>query len=239
MKTSRAFTLVELLVVIAVISALLALLLPSLQAARDQARKLQCANTLRTLTTTILYYGNDHKLFGPPHEPTATTESGLFNWLVGSDAQDSFPEFKGLDPYFSFRTSRTSADRTYNSKKFYWSARGCPDSPYQVNSPCFTPNDRILNLRSSINWKRLDSILLPSNTLLATEINNRQGMPDFRTTITTDITSIAYLVNLRHRRGGINIGFVDGHVDFRLYNWNNYRFYDRPITLIPSYDDNP
>ncbi len=49
MNQSRAFTLVELLVAIAIIGILIGMLLPAIQAAREAARRAQCANNVRQL----------------------------------------------------------------------------------------------------------------------------------------------------------------------------------------------
>lgn len=59
--TRRAFTLVELLVVIAIIALLVAILLPALANARKAARAAACLANLRSMGQGLTLYNSDHK----------------------------------------------------------------------------------------------------------------------------------------------------------------------------------
>jgi prepilin-type N-terminal cleavage/methylation domain-containing protein/prepilin-type processing-associated H-X9-DG protein len=81
----RAFTLVELLVVISIIGMLMALLLPAVMSARESSRANTCRNNMRNLGTAILNYEVSRKRFpgynnnvGP--QPTAEA-NGDRSWI--------------------------------------------------------------------------------------------------------------------------------------------------------------
>ena len=65
MNTRRGFTLVEVLVVIAIIGVMIALLLPAVQAAKEAARRAYCANNLKQFGLAVQNYEGVNKTFPP------------------------------------------------------------------------------------------------------------------------------------------------------------------------------
>jgi prepilin-type N-terminal cleavage/methylation domain-containing protein len=69
MGAGAGFSLIELLMVLAIIAALAALLLPALAGARDKGRQLACENNLKQLVTSVLMYAADNEGKLPQNYP--------------------------------------------------------------------------------------------------------------------------------------------------------------------------
>jgi prepilin-type N-terminal cleavage/methylation domain-containing protein/prepilin-type processing-associated H-X9-DG protein len=126
----NAFTLIELLVVICVMGILMAVLLPSLSAARRRSRTVLCAANLRTLGQATAMYLDENENF-------------YFEYYLNIPAAD--PRGKGRLWWFGFEangpgtTANRPLDKTLSPLAPYTQALDtrilCPDFPY--NDPAF------------------------------------------------------------------------------------------------------
>ncbi len=115
-----AFTLLELLTVIAIIGVLIALLLPAVQSVRETSRRMKCCNNLRQIGLAILSYENTHRNFPPSH--SRDPDHGVLALLL------PFMEQRALHEKYDFEhnwdSSANKAARETNVALFI-----CPSAP--------------------------------------------------------------------------------------------------------------
>jgi prepilin-type N-terminal cleavage/methylation domain-containing protein/prepilin-type processing-associated H-X9-DG protein len=128
LRRLRAFTLVELLVVIGIIAILVAILLPALTAARRQAQAVKCAAALREIGNCFKLYENENRGYAPP----AKTNSNYRISYASVDSNAAQYWWFFLAKYVTKTTQGTAtpsaAERALAQRSILW---GCPSfSPY-------------------------------------------------------------------------------------------------------------
>ena len=88
-RNLNIFTLIELLIVIAIIAILAAMLLPALNRARERAKTITCTNNLKQVGTNQAFYANDSGQYYPVQAFDQWGYDGSFVWVLQKDFFDT------------------------------------------------------------------------------------------------------------------------------------------------------
>ncbi len=209
-RARAGFTLVELLVVVAIVSVLMALLVPALSAAKDLANRAACASNMKQIGLGLMMYADDHKGVVVPGclQPLPSVwqyaHKSLFSYVSGDQGYEVWrcPEC---------RVNNTAAVFTDQNQYFY--------GGYGAN---------IRHILLDCNWgakpHNLSALKRPSALLAFAESVSLRPDAGYMWIFCPDCGgSMAYAppdypqcLSQRHNRSN-NCLYVDGHVKTNLY----------------------
>lgn len=156
--SARAFTLVELLVVIGIIAVLVGILLPALSSARERGKAISCQSNLKQIVTAAFSYAAEHKDSLPfgftwnrvnPASPSAGPVSGTSDWISWFTALNKYmnkrAEFVSVPyPGYNFTTLDKPVAEAFK----------CPSAaPNFVQQVHYYNNGTAMpNLRNEVYW---------------------------------------------------------------------------------------
>ena len=190
-----AFSLVELLVIIACIAVLAGILIPVVNTVREKSRTTQCANNMRQLGTAFNLYVAENNM-RVPNQPTGVVAPG-----------NNVTYWERLAPYTGFTGEMRASDEAARGSVMH-----CPNHTewegafsYFANRYLFTPSDDI----------RVNRIERPSEKILFYEVHTRMqwAIASYYGGGTGKPPYFPFFTHHAHK-GGSNFVFVDGHVEF-------------------------
>lgn len=224
----KAFTLVELLVVIAIMAILMAILLPALSKAREQARTTVCKTNLKTQWTACTMYMDDYGGRFP------TSDASYYGWggKQGTEIDSYEEEFarsastRLLNKYVG-RLGTVDIDDMDNALKVFQcpSDRGCFGGAWN-DSAIFGGPDRLPSAWETLGYSYHYNCAALNNDydkgLLGKKLSVVR-LPD-EVLLVGDWTMTTYFLNYnpfeeaywhnRQELGWSNVAFVDGHVEY-------------------------
>lgn len=233
--TCRAFTLLELFVVIAIIALLAALLLPALSQARTRGHTVVCLSNLRQVTLALHFYADDHAdelpyNFGVADTKKTINEGSFLNWVNNVMSWELDPDNTnhlwlsrgGLGTYVgdvAARLYRCPADRVVSDlqRQAGWTARVRSISMNAMigNAGEFTRSGSNVNNPAYRQFFKLSHIPQHAQLFALIEehpdsINDGYFLNRFADEEWLDLPA-------SNHGGGASVAFADGHVVARRW----------------------
>jgi prepilin-type N-terminal cleavage/methylation domain-containing protein/prepilin-type processing-associated H-X9-DG protein len=224
MRPRRGFTLIELLVVVTVIAVLMAVLLPSLRAAREHGKRAACLNNLRQLTMAWIMYadGNDGEIC------TAWAGNDPAAW-VGRPAENALPPAQ-------IRTVEGGVLFPYvKNRKLYICPTGIRGElvTYSIVGSMWGPRETHSGIPEHRIFRRRIEIERPGERFVFLDEGKWPGSPWgvwYDRPMWWDIPTV------RHS-DGTNWSYADGHSEY--HKWRHKRTKALALKLPPYQNVNP
>jgi prepilin-type processing-associated H-X9-DG protein/prepilin-type N-terminal cleavage/methylation domain-containing protein len=130
-RVRRAFSLVEVLVVITLIAVLIALLLPAVQAARARARRMGCVNNLKQLALANMSYESTHHVYPTGGQWMLIPSGAAAGWRRNQSCFVPLLPFAEQAPLYNAVNQQFALNQAQNTTVLGvgWSTLWCPDDP--------------------------------------------------------------------------------------------------------------
>jgi prepilin-type N-terminal cleavage/methylation domain-containing protein len=221
----RAFTLLELLVVIAVIGIIAALLLPGLSHVQAKARRATCLGNLKQINLGLRMYADDNGDTLPNTNAVMVAYKRLMKTYVGLEAPSS-PN----DHLFTCPADRFVVDTLQNVRL---AGSIHEDAAWDFSSYGFNGLNRMSESLPGVAGRKLSSIHEPAQTVLLAEVSALRGF-SWHAPANPPVVNNAPSVT----------SFADGHVDYIKIYWDGYLgktdwpiFYDPPAGYNYKWSD--
>ena len=221
-RTSTGFTLVELLVVIAIIAVLMAILLPSLQAARAQSKSVVCLSNLRQIGAWATTYTSEWEFL-----PT----NGGWSWVMYSTISNTNWDAKAIKNGFPSKSLNCplkpeivalykypSSGNTYALNRYLGAERrtGAPKTPAAGSfRPSFLPGNRAWFMETHIEQNGTPSVLFDPYVDISSYGGGWAGGAPWAFASNNGVYSLA--PGITHPNRSLNMVFGDGHGENLTY----------------------